>query len=375
MLGKPYFTGIAGSVKNPKELGVKDLFSKAGANTGNFIFVSALRTILNRPESIYQHQADVVFDKDKYDFVAISAANWINPDVELDRITAFIESTDLPCLVVGLGAQISLDNELPTLKKSTERFLKVISERSKTISVRGENTQQALAKYGVSNTTVTGCPSLLLYQQRKTQQEVISKTEKPLKLVFQGTRHDINPKVFKADKVSQINMQVYRYAYSNKQHLLLQSELPDLYHVMKRFSNPEIIESGKPFLEKVYEDNIGSISQYLRQYGLVYWDLDTWLNELRSYDFLIGTRIHGCVSALLAGIPTVLLAHDMRTKELAEKLSIKYVDVREIPDFNTEFVEKIVHEPYDWEKFNNTMTHYRSAFKAFFDENNVATTL
>ena len=41
----------------------------------------------------------------------------------------------------------------------------------------------------------------------------------------------------------------------------------------------------------------------------------TWLEYLRDFDFATGTRLHGNVAALLAGVPAVLLAHDSRTLE------------------------------------------------------------
>lgn len=36
----------------------------------------------------------------------------------------------------------------------------------------------------------------------------------------------------------------------------------------------------------------------------------------------ISSRIHDCVASLLAGKPDLLLAHDQRTSELAEKMGI-----------------------------------------------------
>jgi hypothetical protein len=51
-----------------------------------------------------------------------------------------------------------------------------------------------------------------------------------------------------------------------------------------------------------------------------------WINDLQAYDLSIGTRIHGCIAAVLAGIPSVMLCHDSRTRELAQWFDLPRLD-------------------------------------------------
>lgn len=44
-----------------------------------------------------------------------------------------------------------------------------------------------------------------------------------------------------------------------------------------------------------------------------------------DYDFIIGTRIHGCIMGLICNKPSLLIAIDSRTLELAEELNIPYI--------------------------------------------------
>lgn len=47
-------------------------------------------------------------------------------------------------------------------------------------------------------------------------------------------------------------------------------------------------------------------------------DVPEWIQYMEKVDFFCGSRFHGTVAALLAGVPSVLCAFDARTRELAE---------------------------------------------------------
>ena len=55
---------------------------------------------------------------------------------------------------------------------------------------------------------------------------------------------------------------------------------------------------------------------------------DEWIGSYEKVDgpnFIVTTRIHGTIPALLAGKRALLIAHDSRTTELAETLGIPSV--------------------------------------------------
>ncbi|GGA78523.1 polysaccharide pyruvyl transferase [Neiella marina] len=369
MLTKPYLTGIAGGVRNVEKYTVSELFKRAGANTGNFLFVSALRNILGQEKHIYDHQADIKYEQESFDYIAMSAANWINPDVDLTRTVDFIESTDLPCLLVGLGAQVNFGEKPPKLKKGTERFLKVVSERCKHISVRGPHTQEVLEHYGVTNTWVTGCPSIVGANLAFDPSVINVDVNIQLKdVILQGTRHDDNNKVFSDKLVDQINLSIYRTAFKRRSPLLLQSELPDIYHALGRLNNEKLIEKSKGFLEKVYNAPLNEVSPYLKESAMIFWDVDLWFNELSKFKYLIGNRIHGVVSGLLSGVPSVLLAHDYRTLELAETMNIPHVDLRDLDKFDEATIYSII-DSSDFSKFKSGFSEYKDNFIKFFEAN------
>ena len=71
-----------------------------------------------------------------------------------------METADLPCLMVGLGAQAHDYEKLaPRIPAGTVRFVRAVADRSRVIGVRGEYTASVLHDLGVANVAVLGCPS------------------------------------------------------------------------------------------------------------------------------------------------------------------------------------------------------------------------
>src|SRR5699024_4947713 len=72
---------------------------------------------------------------------------------------------------------------------------------------------------------------------------------------------------------------------------------------------------------------------YLQDRLRMYVDPHIWFKELgESYDFCVGTRIHGNVAGMLGGTPSLVLAHDSRTTELARFTGIPYRMFSEVQD-------------------------------------------
>jgi len=162
MLNSPFFTGIPGSIKNWETKGADELLRISGLNSGNFLFVSALRNLLGKHNEIYTDNATVsTIDTNKFDYIAISASNWIRHDSDFGDLANLIETTNLPCLVVAIGAQADKGGKVTKLTKGTKRFLDVVSERCSFLSVRGAHTQEVLDDFGIHNTWVTGSSILI----------------------------------------------------------------------------------------------------------------------------------------------------------------------------------------------------------------------
>jgi polysaccharide pyruvyl transferase WcaK-like protein len=167
-----------------------------------------------------------------------------------------------------------------------------------------------------------------------------------------------------------LNLDIYRYAINNSQPLLLQSEVADIYIAMNRENNPSINRKNYAFLENVYKKYPADIQFYLKTKALVYWNIDDWLKGISKYQYLIGTRIHGVISALLSGVPAVLLTHDERTQELAVTMNIPYQDIRDIKSFNDSTITQIINST-TFNNFNDGHYDYKKNFRNFLEANDV----
>jgi len=53
--------------------------------------------------------------------------------------------------------------------------------------------------------------------------------------------------------------------------------------------------------------------------------VQSWLEAAALHDHSISTRIHGAIMSLMAGVPTVVIAHDVRMRELCASMAIPFL--------------------------------------------------
>jgi polysaccharide pyruvyl transferase WcaK-like protein len=49
---------------------------------------------------------------------------------------------------------------------------------------------------------------------------------------------------------------------------------------------------------------------------VAFFDVTIWLDFLKRFDFVVGTRIYGAMLAMQVGIPAAVIAHDSGTYEM-----------------------------------------------------------
>lgn len=342
---------------------VNDVLAQLGRNSGNMMFTEAIMRALPSPKAGTFRMMPDMFDG--CDSIVLACANWINEFEDFGWLADALERTKLPVFMVGIGAQAGLDMQAPKVPAGTLRLLRLVADRSAVISTRGDFTSEVLLDLGITSAVSTGCPSLLLADTEGAISLRPVSTEHP---VLHGTRHGFGP-------CGGLQRHIYREAVRLDADLLLQSEDADIYFALGKISNPDILARALPVIAAAYEtDDPSNITEYLRVRGKFFREFKSWIAYMKTRDFCVGTRIHGTVASIIAGTPALLIAHDSRTKELAEIMNIPHVSGEHV-DLGRPLDLDALAAQACADRLAAGYPAYRAGFARFFNKNDLASTI
>lgn len=331
-------------------------------NAGNLIFSDATHKLLltGNTEVVSNRftydPSDAGRINEEYDAFVIPLANAFRPSFEgaLKKLTRLIQQLTIPVTVLGVGAQTGLGYDparLRPIEDSVKRFVSAVLDRSPSIGVRGEFTEQYLGGLGFSDVDVIGCPSMFMNGGT-------FEVQKRLPALTADSRIAVNAS-HSARGVGDVGG-ILAAAHARYPRLLYVaqnlvdaellywgdlSEASDLHHSMPVRRTHPLFRENKV---RVFLDPI------------------TWIEELRAYDFSFGTRIHGNIAALLAGTPATVLCHDSRTLELCRYFDIPYRMISEVP---SDIDPAVLYEEADFGRLTNGHKERWDRFTGFLDRN------
>ena len=332
-----------------KEFVDRNLFSN---NIGNIFFLQAVCNSLDGEITGNPNEEDI--DTYVLPLANMFRGNGLIPEtIYLKKLLQ--HSAEKKIVVVGVGAQGKLDNSVnysdEAADNSAYEFCNYILMHSKTIGVRGNYTKKYLTALGISpdQIDVIGCPSLRMY----------------------GRRFDISPKIYKKfAKNLKIAVNFTPYDYSENIGIFL-------YKVFRNYNNSyammqdkveyDMIYNGKAITDRnrihallpTYKDNFVITSNRAR----MFLSVAEWKRCLSTFDFCIGTRIHGNIISILSGCPSLVIAIDSRTRELAEYHHIPYISANEINEETS--LELLYYRACSG--MNEFYSHYNSGLKEYSD--------
>lgn len=351
----------------PADADTQTKFDQTGKNTGNLLIGHALRRELVVDSFAFGTGHDARQVNENFDLIAIPAANFIYEHFDFGYMADFIERTTLPCLMVGVGAQsssmTSLDLNIPA---GTQRLLKIVAERSASIGVRGEYTASVLEHLGITNVTLTGCPSLYMTLEPELKIHKRDLSEGALRVAANGSnnviRHSFAPS-FAAD----VERQLLETAVRDNYPYVLQNEFPEI-DIALGHTAPDQAAQASGSLQR-FGSSLGNsaYTAFLQKNGRVFFSVDEWSHFIRRMDFSIGTRFHGNMIALLSGIPALIIPHDTRTLEMSRLMKIPHVRVDEIGEIDV----ARLYDSVDFEEFSGNYSKLYADYVRFLEKNNV----
>ncbi len=139
----------------------EEMIQRCGGNIGNVVFVDAVFEQIQYDTEVVCDQIDI----DQRDCVYVMpASSWINKDGSvLHENFLRLKNSNVRVLVLGIGVSMNLGESVmqfvSDLSDDTILSLKIMSEHSEEIGVRGEITGEVLDRLGIHNWRVIGCPS------------------------------------------------------------------------------------------------------------------------------------------------------------------------------------------------------------------------
>jgi len=298
------------------------LFRKSGANTGNFAFVHALWSHLSPHVEIFPWEASPEVLRERCDIIVMACANQLGPHSNLEQLAITFERAKLPILAIGLGAQARGLGATVELTAGTRRWLDVVAAHAPAnapnIGVRGEFSRQQVELNGQRDRAmVTGCPSNLINPNPSLANQIderhrLGRIERVA--VPAGLHHWV-----KLAKIEQVLADVVEQTSGL---YIAQSEI-------------DMIRMARADWDKMDDATFRSLRNYVRpglsdddfrlwckRHATCFIDAASWMESMRTFDFVAGPRFHGVMLAMQAGTPGGVIAHDSRTLEMCETMVI-----------------------------------------------------
>ena len=363
--------GNPGRFQNSFAMSTEALW-KANDNTGNLAFRYAVANQITSEKVFFSWNSDPALVRESCDLLVFPSANGINPNTDKthSRKADFVEAVDLPCVVVGLGAQApSLDHELK-LNKGTERWLHAIAKRSKLIGVRGEYTANVFAKIGIKNTIVLGCPSLLINPNPRLGEMIEKKLHQavPQNLVVTAGMPGRMP----LRRVERKLINLLR-KYNGVYVVQAPQYLVSLAREGKDAISEEHLDNLHWYLQpriSRYCQSRSEFIKFIRRHFRVFFDASTWIEFLSSFDMAIGTRMHGNMLAVQAGTPGICIYHDSRTQELCSVTGIPHISTSKF--INARNIREVRRETsFNGKAFDKNRARIAREYKSLLTKNGI----
>lgn len=347
-------------VNTPKDVTFKRII---GNNTGNLLFAYSMTRTLYTDDTEVDFLADktVIHDKitaeyinENYDYLVLPMANSFRTSFinSMDKWSALIEKLTIPCVVTGIGIQMAYEPDITSPHKYDEpskRFIKAVLNHSASVGVRGEITQKYLNHLGFNDIDVTGCPSIEMFGAGLPVRERKPLTSESAVCVTGSVSNPVNFKKFMIR-----NREVLPNYYFMPQFV---DDLKLMYYGVPL----PVTEDSQTLYPHLIDDEV-----FVNDRARFFIDFQSILEFNKNIDFNYGTRIHGAVGSILAGVPTLLFPTDARIRELADYHNIPSIPASTVDD-NTDIFE--LYEKTDFAQVNNGHEQRFWHFVDFLDNN------
>ncbi|WND03186.1 polysaccharide pyruvyl transferase family protein [Temperatibacter marinus] len=344
----------------------QEVIHLSGQNLGNFFIGEAVCRHLRH---YYADEVDISYYSiddlkacslheldNKFDHIVMAASNLLRPNAYFNIYEKLLSATTLPITVMGLGAQAAEMSDEIVLTPTTERFVKMVSERSYKIGVRGAYTASILEKLSIHNIEITGCPTL--YVNRAEDCDFNIPKDKPLRLAL-STTHD-NHDYRQYDQALDLYRKMFKYLLNAHSYHILQTHTIDA----QLAAHATLSQNDLMATKKLYGLDSLEDADQLVSLSKVFYTYQQWSDFLKCHiDLAFGTRLHGNLMAITNGIPALFIAHDTRLLEICDYFSLPHLTLEELKD--KPLTDALIRQNTDFTAFKTKLASQRPLFEDF----------
>ena len=361
--------GSRGYIDKSFNLSSNDLFNKSGGNLGNLAFWYATDLHIKAEKEFFSWHCDPKFISENFDLLVFPAANQIGPHSNMSLLAKLFEKIEIPIVVVGLGSQAPSCSHKIEIPEDTKRWLKIISEKTTTIGIRGSYTASILENLGISNYAIIGCPSLFLSSDIHLGQSIQTKFEQILYKKDLG-KVCITAGHPKWHHLRALEHKLFNLFRDNLQDYVCQAHI-ELVQAARTDHFCDLDEDTKTIIEAFlsHDHHKSRMIDFLKK-SVIFPNAEAWMEYMVSFTLSIGTRFHGNMFPLQVGVPAICIPHDSRLEELTTSTLFPVANYKTILKCNNiyEIIELI---NFDGEIFDQNRKILAAKYWKILDENNI----
>lgn len=340
----------------PLDASLEDRFRSAVSNTGNYFFEEALQQHLEDIEVVFSF-AEL---PEKFDTLVLSMSNFLSPSTDLGPLCDQLNNLDISRIVmVGAGAQANDYDEELTITEGTLKFIRLLSEKSTSIGIRGYYTEDFLKKINIKNVEVIGCPTAFWVNRIP-----VKETDDTLhRLAVHCT-----PSGYYRDKIGAL----FQHAIKHDANYIVQSEKWMMPLIAENFSGQreELRTDGQIAYYSKASFPPNEFEGWINKKALIYFGMEEWIGAMKGFDFVYGSRFHGNMAALQAGTPALNMPFDTRTRELCEYLNLPHIP---LTSFYADMSPLQLRHEADFSLYNKTYNSRLNSYREFLERNGLKT--
>lgn len=253
--------------------------------------------------------------------VILRPSNYIHNFMPWGTFQEWIDALGLPVVCAGVGAQASIAAAFD-LSPEQVRLWRSIADRTPSIGVRGAFSAEVLARHGIANVDIVGCPTMfrhlspairLRHRPWSTTSRVAFSTR-----LHNSSLYTTNP----AEYIAQQRALLIKMAAESDVSVAFHEDAEERAYFFRDGTRTR--EARTQFFKiGWFKDEAGDRVEALYvTSGFFTASAARYDAFIRDVDAALGYRVHSVLPALAAGTPAVLSAYDSRSMELAETFHI-----------------------------------------------------